>query len=156
MTIGELTGTFTLEVSDRGEPGTSDNFRMAAAPGTDPYGALSVTLAALSTVDVLFRVPAGAFQPPPKVESAVVQITPLDTPLVRPDEEAPFRTLVQGAFGLRRKQMRRVVRTLFDIPAEAAESRLRTAGIDPDTRPETLGAAAFVRLLRANAEIDVA
>ena len=130
--------------------------RMAAAPGTDAYGALSVNLAALSTVEVLFRVPAGAFQPPPKVESAVVRITPLDTPLVRPDEEAPFRTLVQGAFGLRRKQMRRVVRTLFDIPAEAAESRLRTAGIDPDTRPETLGAAAFVRLLRANAEIDVA
>lgn len=122
--------------------------RMGAAPGSDDYGALTVNLAALATVEVLFRVPAGAFQPPPKVESVVVRITPRGEPLVRPEEEAPFRTMVQGTFGLRRKQMRRVVRTLFALDAGPADALLRAAGIDPEARAETLGPEAFVRLLR--------
>jgi 16S rRNA (adenine1518-N6/adenine1519-N6)-dimethyltransferase len=123
--------------------------RMAAEAGADEYGALTVNLAALASVELLFRVPPGAFQPPPKVESVVVRLTPRASPLVSPDEEAAFRALVQGAFGLRRKQMRRVVRTLFDLDAEEAGALLRTAGIDPEARPETLGVAEFVRLLRS-------
>jgi 16S rRNA (adenine1518-N6/adenine1519-N6)-dimethyltransferase len=123
--------------------------RMAAEAGADEYGALTVNLAALASVELLFRVPPGAFQPPPKVESVVVRLTPRASPLVSPDEEAAFRALVQGAFGLRRKQMRRVVRTLFDLDAEQAGALLQAAGIDPEARPETLGTDAFVRLLRS-------
>jgi 16S rRNA (adenine1518-N6/adenine1519-N6)-dimethyltransferase len=125
--------------------------RMGAAPGSRVYGALTVTLSAIASTEVLFRVPPGAFQPPPKVESVVVRITPRADPIVRPDEEAAFRTLVQGAFGLRRKQMRRVVRTLFDLDAGTADSLLAAAGIDPDARPETLAPEAFAALLRTNA-----
>jgi 16S rRNA (adenine1518-N6/adenine1519-N6)-dimethyltransferase len=123
--------------------------RIGAAPGSEEYGAVTVTLAAVAASEVLFRVPPGAFQPPPTVDSVVIRLTPHAEPLVRPEEEAAFRTLVQGAFGLRRKQMRRVVRTLYHVDADAADGCLTTAGIDPNARPETISPLDFVRLLRA-------
>ena len=123
--------------------------RLSASPGSKEYGALTVNVAALARAETLFGVSAGAFSPPPKVESAVVRITPLRDPLVRADEERPFRLLVQGAFGMRRKQMRRVVRSLFALDAEGAESILATAGIEPEVRPEVLTPAQFATLLRA-------
>src|SRR3954454_2888375 len=108
--------------------------RMSASPGGREYGALTVNVAAVARAETLFGVSAGAFSPPPKVESAVVRITPLAEALVQPDEERPFRLLVQGAFGMRRKQMRRVVRSLFALDAEGAEAILATAGIEPEVR----------------------
>jgi 16S rRNA (adenine1518-N6/adenine1519-N6)-dimethyltransferase len=125
--------------------------RLSAAPGTKEYGALTVNVAAVARAETLFRVPAGAFVPPPRVESAVVRITPLATSLVAPEEERPLRTLVQNAFGMRRKQMRRVVRSLFALDAPSADAVLEKAGIDPEVRPETLSPAQFVGLLRAAA-----
>jgi 16S rRNA (adenine1518-N6/adenine1519-N6)-dimethyltransferase len=56
---------------------------------------------------------------------------------------------VQASFGLRRKQMRRVLRTVRGVDAATAEAMLDAAGIAPDARPETLAPADFVRLLRA-------
>jgi len=123
--------------------------RLSAAPGTKEYGALTVNVAAVAKADTLFKVAAGAFSPPPKVESAVVRVTPLATPLVSDDEQRPFRLLVQGAFGMRRKQMRRVLRSLYSIDAEAADALLEETGIDPEVRPETLSPQQFVSLLRA-------
>jgi 16S rRNA (adenine1518-N6/adenine1519-N6)-dimethyltransferase len=123
--------------------------RLSAAPGTKEYGALTVNVAAVAKADTLFKVPAGAFSPPPKVESAVVRITPLATPLVSEDEQRPFRLLVQGAFGMRRKQMRRVLRSLYAIDAVAADAVLAETGIDPEVRPETLSPEQFAKLLRA-------
>jgi 16S rRNA (adenine1518-N6/adenine1519-N6)-dimethyltransferase len=123
--------------------------RLSAAPGTKEYGALTVNVAAVAKAETLFKVAAGAFSPPPKVESAVIRITPLATPLVSDEEQRPFRLLVQGAFGMRRKQMRRVLRSLYSIDAEAADRLLEETGIDPEVRPETLSPAQFVSLLRA-------
>ena len=123
--------------------------RLVARPGTKEYGALTVNVAAVARAETLFGVPAGAFAPPPKVESAVVRITPLATPLVAADEEQRFRVLVQSAFGMRRKQMRRVVRSLFSIDAEQADQLLAQAGIEPEVRPETLSVEQFVGLMRA-------
>ena len=123
--------------------------RIVAPPGDREYGALSVNVQAVATPTLLFRVPAGAFQPPPKVESAVLRIVPRPDPTIAPNEEEPFRTFVQGVFGFRRKQMRRVLRELWDLDAEAAEQLLRTSGVEPTARPETLSAAAFARVLRA-------
>jgi 16S rRNA (adenine1518-N6/adenine1519-N6)-dimethyltransferase len=122
--------------------------RLSARPGTKEYGALTVNVAAVARADTLFGVPAGAFAPPPKVESAVVRITPLSDPLISPEEERPFRVLVQGAFGMRRKQMRRVVRSLFALDAERADVLLAAAGIEPADRPEVLSVQQFVALLR--------
>jgi 16S rRNA (adenine1518-N6/adenine1519-N6)-dimethyltransferase len=123
--------------------------RLSASPGTKEYGALTVNVAAVARAETLFKVPAGAFSPPPKVDSAVVRITPLATPLVTPGEERPLRTLVQNAFGMRRKQMRRVVRSLYAFDVAAADDVLARAGIEPEVRPETLSAQQFVGLLRA-------
>jgi 16S rRNA (adenine1518-N6/adenine1519-N6)-dimethyltransferase len=123
--------------------------RLSAKPGTKEYGALTVNVAAVARAETLFRVPAGAFSPPPKVESAVVRITPLETPLVTPDEERPFRTLVQSAFGMRRKQMRRVLRSIHNLDVEAADALLDQTGIDGEVRPETLSPEQFAALLRA-------
>lgn len=125
--------------------------RIVAPPGAEEYGALSVNVQALATPELLFRVPAGAFQPPPKVESAVIRITPRLDPLVATADEQRYRTLVQESFGLRRKQMVRVVRTITGLDAAAAERALIASGIAPAERPETVSPVQFARLL---AELD--
>lgn len=123
--------------------------RLAATPGSKDYGALTVNVAAVARAETLFGVPAGAFRPPPKVESAVVRVTPLAQPHVTEAEAPRFRALVQGAFGMRRKQMRRVIRSLRAIDADAADALLSGLAIDPTARPETLSVEQFVALLRA-------
>ena len=122
--------------------------RMAATADTEAYGALSVNVAAVADVEHVMNVPAGAFQPPPKVESAVVRLTPRDVPLVKLESLAPFRTFVQAVFGLRRKQMLRVLRTVKGLSAERASSLLERADIEPSARPEVLSAETFARLFR--------
>lgn len=122
--------------------------RVVAPPGSDAYGALSVNVQALAHAELLFGVAARAFTPAPKVESAVIRIVPRAVALLEPAEEEPFRILVQGAFGLRRKQMRRVLRTVRAWDAARADVALAAAGIDPEARPETLAPEDFLRLLR--------
>jgi 16S rRNA (adenine1518-N6/adenine1519-N6)-dimethyltransferase len=123
--------------------------RIAAAPGSEEYGALSVNVQAVAHAKLLFRVAPGSFQPPPKVDSAVVRIEPRPDPVVSSSEEAAFRRFVQDAFGMRRKQMRRVLREILSIDADAADAMLSAASIDPVTRPETLSPEDFAQLLHA-------
>lgn len=124
--------------------------RVVAEPGSENYGALSVNVQAVAHAELLFRVAAGSFTPPPKVESAVLRITPLAEPLISAEEEEPFRLMVQGAFGFRRKQMGRVVRELWSLGAEEASALLVVAGIEQTARPEVLTPVDFARLLRAH------
>jgi 16S rRNA (adenine1518-N6/adenine1519-N6)-dimethyltransferase len=122
--------------------------RVTAEPGSGAYGALSVGVQAVARAERLFVVPAGAFHPRPKVDSAVLRLTPLEPPLL-PDPEAPlFRRLVVGIFGFRRKQLGRGIRELTGWPADRVADVLTRAGIEPAARPETLSPLAFVRLLR--------
>ena len=123
--------------------------RVVAGPDDEAYGALSVNVQALARAESLFGVPAKAFNPPPSVESAVLRITPLERSVIAPEEEEPFRVMVQGAFGLRRKQLRRVVRTLWSLDAAGADVVLAKAGLEPEARPETLSAEQFAALLRS-------
>jgi 16S rRNA (adenine1518-N6/adenine1519-N6)-dimethyltransferase len=92
------------------------------------------------------NVPASAFQPPPKVESAVVRLTPRAEPLMSRESLPAFRVFVQAAFGLRRKQMLRVLRTIRGISPEQASGLLERAGIDPAARPEVLSPESFAML----------
>ena len=121
--------------------------RVVAQPGSKTYGALSVNVQGFARADLVGRVPPGAFRPPPAVESAILRVVPRDDPVVPDESAARFRTLVQEAFSLRRKQLRRVVRTVASLDAEAAEAVLASAAIDPEARPETLSPADFARLL---------
>ena len=123
--------------------------RAVAPPGSKEYGALSVNLQALATVTPRGVVKPTAFHPPPSVDSAILHIVPRTDPVIGADEEAAFRKLVIASFGLRRKQMRRVVRTVRGLSAEQADVALGIAGLDPEARPETLSATQFAALLRA-------
>ena len=122
--------------------------RIVAPPGDREYGALSVNVQAVANAELLFRVSRGAFQPPPRVDSAVLRITPRADPVISRAEEEEFRTFVQAAFGMRRKQMRRVLRELWKLDAVSAERVLEAAGVDPAVRPETLSPVDFAKLLR--------
>lgn len=123
--------------------------RLVAAPGSADYGALTVGVQALATVERLFTVPAGAFRPPPKVDSAVVRLVPRPAPLVPDAEAAAFRRFVVGLFGFRRKQLGRALREHTGQPAAWCDAVLAQAGIAPTVRCETLSPAAFVRLFHA-------
>ncbi len=128
--------------------------RIVAPPGDREYGALSVNVQALADAELLFRVAAGSFQPPPKVDSAVVRISPRDDPAISPRDEAPYRRFVQAAFGMRRKQLRRIVREIGGLSVDATNAALEAAGIDGAARPETLSAADFARIARATGALS--
>lgn len=119
--------------------------RLSAAPGSSDYGALTVNVQVSVTVEMVGRVPAGAFHPRPRVDSAIVLLTPRKTPLLGAEEEGPFRKFVQAAFGMRRKQLVRVLREM-GATADYAVTTLGEMGVDPSARPETLDPAAFVQL----------
>lgn len=104
--------------------------RMVALPSTAAYGRLSVSLQTRFRMKKLFNVSRGAFRPPPKVESAMVRLEPLSTPL-RVDED-----LVRRAFSARRKTLRNAL----------PEVDFAAAGIDPGLRAENLSPADYARL----------
>jgi len=114
--------------------------RMAATPGGKVYGRLSVMLQLVCAVDPLLRVPPGAFRPPPKVDSAVVRMTPLSPP-ERPQIDAGLiARVVRAAFGQRRKTLANALRGLL------TSEQIAAAGIDPRTRAEQLAPGSFVAL----------
>lgn len=114
--------------------------RMAAQPGGKDYGRLTVMLAVRCRVEPLLSIGAGAFKPPPKVESAFVRLIPHAQAPFPLGDTARFKTLVNQAFSRRRKTLRNALLGLVD------ESAIRRAGLDPAARPETLSAADYARL----------
>lgn len=116
--------------------------RMAAAPGSKVYGRLSVMLQLVCRIEPLLGVPPQAFRPPPKVDSAVVRLTPLPQDARPVDHARLIEQLVRAAFGQRRKTLSNALRDL------ASATQLRAADIDPGARAEQLAPSAFVRLAR--------
>jgi 16S rRNA (adenine1518-N6/adenine1519-N6)-dimethyltransferase len=116
--------------------------RIVAAPGSAAYGRLAVLAGWRTRARIVMTLPAAAFTPPPKVESAVVQLLP-----VQPADglaPAELSRLTAAAFGQRRKMLRAALRGL---PGAAAA--LDAAGIDGARRAETLSVAEFVALALA-------
>ncbi|MFL5467473.1 MAG: ribosomal RNA small subunit methyltransferase A, partial [Gemmatimonadaceae bacterium] len=128
--------------------------RLAAKAGDEDYGALTVNVAVVAAVDQVFTVPAAAFRPPPKVDSAVVRLTPLSQPLIALEALPVFRTFVQAAFGQRRKQMQRVLRSVRAMSAEKAAAVLSAAEIEPSARPEVVAPEQFATLFRVLQGLD--
>jgi len=122
--------------------------RLAAPVGGKEYGALTVNARAVADIEMVFGVPAKAFKPPPKVESAVIRVVPRATPDVAPGDQPAFRRLVQALFSLRRKQMHRALRSARGCDAATAAACLDRAAIRGTDRPEVLTPADFARLLR--------
>jgi 16S rRNA (adenine1518-N6/adenine1519-N6)-dimethyltransferase len=112
--------------------------RMVAAPGSKVFGRLSVMLQVRFAMDSVLDVPPDAFDPPPKVESAVVRMVPQPVPPGL--DMARLESIVTAAFGQRRKTVRNALGGLFD------EAQLRAHGIDPGARAEDLAVAQYVAL----------
>jgi 16S rRNA (adenine1518-N6/adenine1519-N6)-dimethyltransferase len=112
--------------------------RMVAEPGSKVYGRLSVMLQWRYHMDLLFVVPPEAFDPPPKVDSAIVRMIPVANPL--PCDRETLETVVQKAFSQRRKVIRNCLSGMF------TEEQIRAAGIDPTVRPETVALEGYVAL----------
>ena len=115
--------------------------RICAEPDTSAYGRLSVLAQWTCRTELLLRIPPAAFVPPPKVFSAVVGFMP-HAILPAPALFAQMERLTAAAFGQRRKMLRGALKPL------GGETLLRTAGIAPDRRAETLTVAEFDHLAR--------
>ncbi len=114
--------------------------RMVARPSTKAYGRLSVMLQYRFRMEKLLAVPSSAFQPAPKVESAVVRLVPVLRAEGVARDEPLFEETVRQAFSHRRKTLRNALSGL------ASEADLHAAGIDPGLRAENLSVAEFVAI----------
>lgn len=116
--------------------------RMAAGPGTKAYGRLSVALQYYCEVDCLFDVPADAFYPKPKVDSAIVRLVPYKN---SPYEKVTFQQLegiVAKAFSMRRKTL------INNLKGVISTEQLSHMGIDGSKRPEQISIAEYVQLAK--------
>lgn len=120
--------------------------RLVASPGGKEYGPLSIFVQMFSDVSICFHVKPSAFFPPPKVESAVIQMSWKDRPTVKTEDEEWFKRVVKGSMGYRRKTLINALKySRLALPGDS-EARLEGAGIDPQRRPGTLTIQEFVRL----------
>lgn len=114
--------------------------RLAAGPGDNNYGRLSVMAQYFCQVDNLFEVPPTAFSPQPKVDSAIVRLQPYSELPIAAANEQDFATLVRTGFSQRRKTLRNNLKKLLPVTA------IEALNIDPGIRPERLSLAEFVKL----------
>ena len=116
---------------------------MASQPGKKQYGILSVLIQAWYHVEYLFKVEPGVFNPPPKVQSAVIRMTRNDVTDLGCDEQL-FRRVVKTVFNQRRKMLRVSLRQIFNSANQGSAAFFE----DPmmTRRPEQLSISEFVEL----------
>ncbi len=114
--------------------------RLVASPGNRDYGRLSVMVQAQCKAQRLFVVKPGAFNPPPKVDSAIVRLTPDKSLLPKDFNVAKLQKVVQQAFSQRRKTLRNTLKGLITT------EQLVEHGIDAQKRPETLSVREYIEL----------
>lgn len=113
--------------------------RIVANPDNKNYGRLSVILQYFCQVEILFSVPSSAFHPAPKVESAIIQLTPRETKIALQDQSL-FFAVVKAAFATRRKMIRNTLKDYLSLKDFAA------LNLDPQLRAENLAVVDFVRI----------
>jgi len=114
--------------------------RMVAEPGSKQYGRLSVMLQQYFAIELLFTVPPTAFFPPPKVDSAIARLQPLNEPIHPVENQQHFADVVKQAFSQRRKTLRNTLKPLLSF------EQIASLGIDPQARAETLSITDFAKL----------
>ena len=125
--------------------------RLTATPASKDYGILTIAVNMYADVKMICTVSKNSFLPPPKVESAVVQILLRQKPRVEVDEEFFFK-VVEAAFGERRKTLKNSLSRRLNIPginAEVIAKALEVAEIDPMRRGETLSIEEYAKLVEA-------
>jgi 16S rRNA (adenine1518-N6/adenine1519-N6)-dimethyltransferase len=138
--VEEMALMLQLEVADR----------VAAAPGSKAYGALSVLTQIACDVRLAFTVPPRAFSPPPKVESAVLHLRARAAPPVPISDARRYAAVVRAAFGQRRKNLANALAAGLAMPIDRARALVVTAGLDPACRAEVLSLGEFARLAEAS------
>lgn len=121
--------------------------RIVAKPGQ--MSLLAVSVQFFGTPTVVHRVPAGAFYPPPKVDSAVVRIDTYTQPLLPQVDVGQFFRVVKAGFGQKRKQLKNALAAGLGQPAPTITHALTEAQIDPTRRAETLSLAEWGLLVEA-------
>lgn len=116
--------------------------RMAALPGTKAYGRLSVMLQYHCEVDYLFDVPPEAFEPMPKVDSAIVRLVPHKTSPFEAVDVGELERFVASAFAMRRKTLANNLKQLMSV------AQITELGIDAVKRPEQISIAEFVKMVK--------
>jgi len=119
--------------------------RVASPPGSREYGILSVLYALWTDTDIPLRFPPGAFQPPPKVLSAVLRARFLATPRAEVHDGGQFERLIQAAFARRRRTLENNLQDSYPNLKE----HLRLLNIEGRRRAETLSVVEFARLAAA-------
>ncbi len=114
--------------------------RLNAQPGQPNYGRLSVMIQYYCEVEKLFNVKPGAFQPPPKVDSAVVRLIPYRELPYKANDSVLFAEIVRVSFGQRRKMLRNNLASLLHV------KDFEQLSIDPKRRPEQLSISDYVKL----------
>jgi len=120
--------------------------RLTASPGTREYGVLSVLMQHVADIDLLLKLPAGAFRPPPKVLSSLVRLR-FHAPAPPVADPVRFAAVVQAVFTRRRKTLSNALLAYTDAPRAARA--IAAARLDGSKRPETLSVADFARLADA-------
>lgn len=118
--------------------------RVVAKPGSDPYGYLTLYVAAYASAKTLMTLDPRSFYPPPKVRSAVVVLDPRDPGLASPREE--LIEMISTSFRMRRKKLVNNLTGWRDLTREQVLDAMGRADIDPDARAETMSLADFDRL----------
>lgn len=130
--------------------------RLMADPGGKDYGALTLLVRFYAGMpEVVAELTPASFDPPPKVHSTVLQITPRTPPIEDPERRKLFFRVVRGAFGQRRKQLVNALAGAPGLPVDRdqARSALGKARIASSRRGETLSLEEFVALTGAVAEV---
>ncbi len=122
--------------------------RLAAGPGDEQYGAVSVKVAYYAEAAVVGVVPPTVFMPRPKVDSVLVQMRRRSSPPVAVPSESELFTLVRAGFAQRRKMLRRA---LAPVLGDRAEAVLTGAGVEPTARAEVLGLEQWAAVARSAA-----
>ena len=121
--------------------------RLVAKAGSQDYGAITAILGYYGTVRRILKVPASAFLPAPKVDSAVIRIDLYDTPKYTPKDEKLFRNLIKAAFEMRRKTLQNAITAKIpSINKEKICAALSELGFDERIRGERLSTEDFVKL----------
>ena len=122
--------------------------RLCAQAGTKDYGAVSVLCRYYTDAEIVARVPAASFYPPPKVDSSFMVLERLETPYVNGGDEAVFTRLVRSAFAMRRKTLLNNLISGFALNREQAASYLEAVGLSVQARAEELSLEDFAKLSR--------
>jgi 16S rRNA (adenine1518-N6/adenine1519-N6)-dimethyltransferase len=118
--------------------------RVVSGPGEMSLLALGVQLYGVPSI--AGRIPAGAFLPPPEVDSAVLRVDLHPKPIVSPDLVAPIFRLARAGFAQRRKKLRNALAAGLAMSPQEVEARLHASGIDPSSRAERLSLGDWERL----------